>query len=126
VPTEKIEEGSKFPENLDHYLCYKVNEGSGPGKRVRLVDQFQTVTTEITGPIFFCVPCSKNNKPIKNDKDHLTVYNIGSGPNVSPDKSMIKIKNQFGEQRFKALRQLYLFIPTEKLEAHPSSGQPGE
>jgi hypothetical protein len=126
VPTEKIEKDSKFPEKLDHYLCYKVNDGSNPRKKVALVDQFQSTETETTGPIYFCVPCSKNNQPIKNEKDHLTVYNIGSGPEVSPDKNMVKIDNQFKEQRFKALRQLLLFVPTEKLAAHRTGVKPEE
>jgi hypothetical protein len=119
APTEKVETGSKLLENLDHYLCYRVTEGSDPEVTVTLEDQFQKTTVNVTGPVFFCVPCSKNDRghdfPIKNVADHLAVYSLTSGPDVPEEASHLKINNQFGEQSFKILRQLYLFVPTQKI-----------
>ena len=119
VPTEKIESGSKFPEKLDHYLCYRVTEGSDPEVTVSLEDKFQKTTSNVTGPIFFCVPCSKNDRghdfPIRNVADHLAVYSITAGPDVPEEANHLKINNQFGEQSFKVLRQLYLLVPTQKI-----------
>ncbi len=119
VPTEKIESGSRFSENLDHYLCYRVTEGSDPEVTVTLEDQFQKTSANIKGPIFFCVPCSKNDRghdyPIKNVADHLAVYTITPGPDVPEEANHLKINNQFGEQSFKVLRQVYLLVPTQKI-----------
>lgn len=126
LPTEKKEKGSMFPEKLDHFLCYKVSEGSDPPKKVILVDQFQKVKTEAKGPYFFCVPCSKNKKAIINEKDHLAVYSVGSGPFVKPDKNVKNIKNQFGVHRIKVLTQLYVLVPTKKKESKSPSGKSGE
>jgi hypothetical protein len=126
LPTEKIEKGSSFPEKLDHFLCYKVSAGSDHSKKVTLVDQFQKVATEAKGPYFFCVPCSKNDKPMINGADHLAAYAVGSGPLVNPEKNVKSIKNQFGEQRIKVLRQLYLLVPTKKVEVKIPPGKLGE
>ncbi len=119
VPTEKVERASKFPGTLDHYLCYRVTEGSDPEVTVTLEDQFQKTTANVTGPVFFCVPCSMNDRghdfPIKNVADHLAVYNITAGPDVPAEQNQQKINNQFGEQSFKILRQLYLLVPTQKI-----------
>ena len=68
LPAEKIEKGSKFPDNLDHYLCYEILKRSKeavPGKHAGLKGQFTNVTPFIVGPRFFCVPCSKDNKKLK-------------------------------------------------------------
>jgi hypothetical protein len=119
VPTEKVERGSRFPENLDHYLCYKVTEGSDPEATATLEDQFQKTSASVKGPIYFCVPCSKNDRghdfPIKNVADHLAVYSITSGPDVPEEANRLKVNNQFGEQSFKILRQVYLLVPTQKI-----------
>lgn len=119
APTEKVDSASRFPGNLDHYLCYRVTEGSDPEVTVTLEDQFQKTTANVTGPIFFCVPCSKNDRgqdfPIKNAADHLAVYSITSGPDIPEEANHLKINNQFGEQNFKVLRQLYLLVPTQKI-----------
>jgi hypothetical protein len=126
LPTEKIEKGSQFPSNLDHYLCYKVSEGSDPTQKVVLVDQFQKVKSVAQGPYFFCVPCSKNGKPINNDKIHFAVYSLGSGPFVDPGRNVKNIENQFGKHQIKVLRQIYLLVPTKKEELKGPSGKLGE
>jgi hypothetical protein len=119
VPTERIDRDSKFPEKLDHYLCYKVTEGSDPESTVKVEDEFQKTSANLKGPIFFCVPCSKNDRgkdfPIKNVADHLAVYSITSGPDVPQEANSLKTNNQFGEQSFKVLRQVYLLVPTQQI-----------
>jgi len=112
VPTEKIEKGSQLPETLDHYLCYQRIKGERTTKTVTLGDQFQKeVSTKATGPEYFCVPCSKDGKEIKNKADHLAVYVLGRGK--SAGKS-ISIQNQFGDQSFDVKDQIFLLVPSKK------------
>lgn len=112
VPTEKIKKDSKFPENLDHYLCYQRVEGERTTNQVTLGDQFQKdVTTQAIGPEYFCNPCSKDGKEIKNKADHLAVYIIGKGKSA---EESINIKNQFGDQSFDVRDQIFLLVPSQK------------
>lgn len=39
VPTEKMEAGSQFPVNLDHYKVYQVLQGEPVNREVALEDQ---------------------------------------------------------------------------------------
>lgn len=124
VPSEKIIKNSKFPDKLDHYLCYQVVEGFDRAKRLTLVDQFPPeVKTAAGGPTYFCNPCSKNGKPINNNADHLAVYVLGTGKAINKD---IVIKNQFTEQSLKVEDQIFLFVPSDKSDFFPDSGQPGD
>jgi hypothetical protein len=113
VPTEKIEKGSKFPKNLQHYLCYEVDPYGGTKRDVTLIDpQFKQegkVTAE--GPQYFCTPCSKDDYPIKNPDVHLAVYNITDGPFLHKEKT---IRNQFGVQCIEIVTQRWLLVPTTK------------
>jgi hypothetical protein len=119
VPTEKIKKDSRFPENLDHYLCYQRVEGERTTTRVTLGDQFQkNITTTATGPEYFCTPCSKDGKEINNNDDHLAVYTIGVG---EPAREPVTITNQFGDQSFEVSEQVFLLVPSKK--RLPSSGK---
>jgi hypothetical protein len=112
VPTEKIKKYSKFPENLDHYLCYQRVEGERTTKQVILSDQFQqNVKTTAIGPEYFCNPCSKNGKEIKNSEDHLAVYVLGKGKSA---EESVSIDNQFGKQSIVVKDQIFLLVPSKK------------
>jgi len=130
VPSEKVEGDSKFPKKLDHYICYQVARGSDQPKTVTLVDQFKTNTTRVIGPLYFCAPCSKPDEPIKNKEDHLTVYAIKDD---KPVNKTYLIQNQFGEQRLTFEKQIFLLVPTKKVDfsspgipSKPTPGQPIE
>jgi hypothetical protein len=116
LPAEKIEKGSKFPDNLDHYLCYEIlkrSEGAVPGKHAGLKGQFTNVTPFIVRPHFFCVPCSKDNKKIKNEKDHFVIYLLEKVEEF-PEKEVINAKDQWGELTFIPKKQNYFMVPSEK------------
>lgn len=130
VPTGK--EGEGFPEDLDHYLCYQVIEGSDfITKEVTLDDpQFeQQGKVTVMGPSYFCNPCSKiseeGNFQIKNKEDHLAVYLITPGRFVDKDKAQKTINNQFDDQVIKVEDQIFLLVPTKKVDFKPTSTQPG-
>jgi hypothetical protein len=123
VPTGKKGEG--FPNDLDHYLCYQVVGGDATTKQVTLVDpQFkQEGKVKAIGPQFFCNPCSKDKLQIKNREDHLTVYVLDPGRFVNKN---VSINNQFDGQDIKINDQIYLFVPTKKIDFSPYTAQPSD
>lgn len=116
LPTEKIEPGSCFPVNLDHYVGYVVDPIPRESKTVSLADQFLSTTGTATELLFFCAPASKNFSVIKNSEDHLAVYRIST--NAMPDRN-VRINNQFGPQDFVPERIYYLLVPTKKHRVRP-------
>lgn len=116
VPAEKREAGIGFPENLDHYKCYRVirvNVGGAPPP-VMLVDQFGEQKTKVGKPLFFCVPVRKTHNGslnrIRNARDHLVVYAIDK----KPAPRVIGVRDQFGARRLKVRQSVALAVPTRK------------
>ncbi len=119
VPSQKTsDEGSVFPESLDHYKCYEViqvNTAPVPPV-VTLGDQFGSEqNVQVGKPRFFCFPVMKErvgagSHDIVNADDHLAVYEI-------PPKAHqleIKARDQFGKRALKVIRSVLLAVPTEK------------
>lgn len=126
VPYEKVINNSKFPK-LDYYLCYEIVSIASSDRmmKVKLADQFQTVNSlPKSTPKFFCTPCSIDNEPIRNEDDHLVVYEL---PEDKAVNTKITIKNPlFGEHRFIVRQQKYLLVPTAKYFPSSGTGQPGK
>ena len=78
VPAEKKEQGSVFPDSLDHFKCYPVIEGTGTpvDSFVDLEDQFGYEYVEVKKPVYFCNPVSKNGEGIIDSLNHLVFYEI--------------------------------------------------
>jgi hypothetical protein len=117
VPTEKIEKGSSFPKEANHFLCYEVLEAKTLELKVTLKDQFDLSTmkppTTILGkPLYFCNPVMKNKEPIMNPKYHLAVYSI----NLPNGLRTVQIKNQFGGFKLCVGNAAMLCVPTIKHE----------
>ena len=119
VPTEKTsDEGSVFPESLDHYKCYEVVQvnSAPPPQVVTLGDQFVSQQTVKVGqPRFFCLPVMKEREggevhDIMNAEDHLAVYDI------TPKKHVlgIGVRDQFEDRALKVIRSVLLAVPTKK------------
>ncbi len=113
VPGAKI--GTAISGRLDHYLAYEVLDASGLDiKPVSLADEFVISPRVSVGrPRFFCVPVSKVHKekkfPVRNPKDHLTVYEIASAK-----AGVFSISDQFGRFKFPNLVRKFLCVPTVK------------
>ena len=119
VPTQKLsDEGSVFPETLDHYKCYEVLQvNSAPTLPVVILgDQFGSQDNVQVGKLrFFCLPVMKEwdgSEPhdIMNADDHLAVYDI-----PHKDRELeIAVRDQFEERGLKVIRSIGLAVPTEK------------
>jgi hypothetical protein len=117
VPAQKVEQGSAFPTQLDHYKAYQVLEGQIIDKSVVLADQIDRQDrVEVTKPALFCVPVAKtvNNRTsrIVNAQAHLTFYDI------TPRKHRVRkqAKDQFGEHPLVLATSVFLGVPTRKLD----------
>jgi hypothetical protein len=121
LPTEKNAEGQ--PEQLDHFKCYSAKFPKTTPRTVTLVDQFGTRQEQVTKPLVFCNPVSKNGEPIRNPLTHLECYAIQ--PQAA--KQTVSMRNQFGEQTVKTKKTAMLCLPSGKTEAvtTTTTTQPG-
>ncbi|MFW9817811.1 MAG: hypothetical protein ACFFEW_17990 [Candidatus Thorarchaeota archaeon] len=114
VPAQKTsDEGSVFPESLDHYKCYAVIQvNTAPLPVVTLSDQFGSEqNVQVGEPRFFCVPVMKEREREIVDADtHLAVYGIPP----QAHELEIKSRDQFGERALMVTRSVLLAVPTEK------------
>lgn len=118
LPAEKIEKKSKYPDNLDHYLCYNVIKTKKFSKVVKLKGQFTNANPTAVGPHFFCVPCSKEGKEIKDKEDHLVAYELYNIQKFGyKDLKNIIAKDQWRENHFIIEKQTFLLVPTQKDKA---------
>ena len=117
VPTQKIEPGSAFPEELDHFKVYRLAEVIQlPGATLQLRDQFGREEVKLYYPQFFAVPVMKkyNDRTyeIHNKAAHLLIVSV---TNKRLDRK-INIKNQFGRLSIRVVNSLGLGVPCVKHE----------
>ena len=117
VPTKKAVHD--FPQDLDHFKCYRAT-----GRRVRrpsvgLSDQFILPVTRhrVRKPVAFCNPTRKLHgdiiaTPINNAQAHLTCYSMTAGDDFIGQTG---IRNQFGAQGLLVGTPRVLCVPTRKL-----------
>ncbi|MCJ7586990.1 MAG: hypothetical protein MUQ00_03710 [Candidatus Aminicenantes bacterium] len=114
APSEKIERGSAFPENLSHFVVYQVLEGKPVEKRVDLKDQFGSSRAMVMNPYGFAVPVKKTYGaavfPALNEKVHMVLYRI-TPRTVEKDCA---VKDQFEKRKIKVIRSILLAAPTIK------------
>lgn len=118
-PTWKVEAGSSFPENLDHYRVFEVLDGEPSGAQLELEDQFGAGATRISFPRFFAVPATKVWKgetfEIKNPDAHLVIY--ATLPRTV--KKAIQTRDQFSSREQHCFRSVLLGAPTRKVDWRP-------
>ena len=120
APAEKIEEGSRLPEGLDHFMCYRVIDGVSLNKPVTLLDQFPPQQqAQVEQPILFCVPVTKrHNDQVferQNEEARLTIYQTTPTPSVSVTRGF---QDQFFPNReIEIQRGVWLGVPTDKIDA---------
>jgi hypothetical protein len=118
VPTQKLERGSMFPEQLDHYKVYRlVDVEQVPNKALKLRDQFGGDEVKLRLPQYFAVPVAKRHGdktfPIRNERAHLLIFSI----TTRDLKKGIKLQNQIASGvGVKVVRSLMLAAPSLKRE----------
>jgi len=118
VPTQKIEEGSAFPKELDHFKVYRLAEViQPPNIALSLRDQFGSDEVKLNYPLYFAVPVVKRygekTCDIQNERAHLLIFSI---TNKELAKT-IKVRNQFTRSTsLRVVRSLMLGVPSVKQE----------
>lgn len=119
VPAQKTSHpGSRFPDQLDHYKCYRIIaiNTAPPLPVVTLGDQFGSQSgVQVKDPVLFCIPVKKERegeppKEIINDFDHLAIYDLPP----MPVQQQITTRDQFGDRPLSVLHSVMLAVPTEK------------
>jgi len=122
VPTQKVEPGSAFPQELDHYKVYRlVDVEEVPHTVVKLKDQFGSSETPLRLPLYFAVPVTKRHEtkdfPIRNKSAHLLIFSI----NVRNVEKKISLRNQFSRgASVNVVRSVMLAVPSLKREWKPA------
>ena len=97
--------------NPTHFLCYRVLQSTAlKPTAVKLKDQFGAFGTKIGRPLFLCTPVSKNGEPVKDERTHLTCYQI-SAKNAA---RKVRVVNQFGSQILAVGGSVALCVPSLK------------
>ena len=113
-PTQKARRGSRFPEDLDHYVVFQVLDSSPVNKAVKLRDQWGAYDAKVYLPQFFAAPSRKwhagNVDGIKNATDHLAIYRI----NPKPVQKAVPSRDQFGTRVVNAAYTILLAVPCTK------------
>jgi hypothetical protein len=116
VPAEKIEPGSQFPANLDHYKVFRIISYDGfQPVPVVIKDQFGVEDNRALRPVYFAVPVEKRHNngyyPINNREDHLVFYQLD--PREWNEGRTTK--DQFGALDMKTRYSELLGVPSQKL-----------
>jgi hypothetical protein len=118
VPTQKIERGSAFPDNLDHFKVYRlVDVEPVRPKALMLRDQFGADETSLRLPLYLAVPVIKRHSekvyPVQNERAHLLIFSIAT----RELQKRIRLRNQFTDgATINVVRSLMLAAPSVKRE----------
>ena len=105
------------PKGLDHFLCYKVQEGESINAVIKLRDQFRRYKkVRVLDPIMHCNPVKKRHDggitPIKHPEAHLVCYTIRQR-DLDPPQTR-KTANQFERAYIRAKTAVRLCVPSTK------------
>lgn len=97
--------------NPTHYQCYRVSANTRlQPKKLTLKDQF-TSRGLVLGPVVsICAPVSKNGAPVKDERTHLTCYQVP----VVDAKRKVQVQHQFGTQTLTVGGALTVCLPSLK------------
>ena len=116
VPTQKVERGSQFPEQLDHYKVYRLADVErAPEKALNLRDQFGRDEVRLRLPLYFAVPVVKRHGKktyfVRNDRAHLLIFSMTS----RELQKNVRLRNQFANGiGVRVVRSLMLAVPSLK------------
>lgn len=120
VPTQKIEERSRYPDALDHYKVYRLADVDTVQRTsVTLRDQFGASRVRLLAPLSFAVPVEKRHgtkaSAIQNSRAHLLIFDITTKD--LDDVTKVTIWNQFDKRKsVDVLRSVMLAVPSIKQE----------
>jgi hypothetical protein len=118
VPTQKVEQGSAFPKELDHYKVYRLADVERvPEKVLKLKDQFGSDEVKLRLPLYFAVPVMKRHGDktyaIQNERAHFLIFSI----TTRDLQKEIRLRNQFGRgTSVRVVRSVMLAAPSLKRE----------
>ena len=124
VPTQKIEQGSRYPDTLDHYKVYRLTDVETIQRTsVNLRDQFGASRLRLLAPVYLAVPVEKRHDteafPIRNETAHLLLFAVTT---LDVERPKISIWNQFDKRKsLDLLRAVMLAVPCAKGEWKPRS-----
>ncbi len=97
--------------NPVHYQCYRVSPITKLGpKKLTLKDQFTGRSLALGQAVSICAPVSKNNQPVKDERTHLTCYQV---PAANAGKK-VRVQHQFGTQDLQVGGATILCLPSLK------------
>jgi len=119
VPTQKVEPGSAFPKELDHYKVYRLLDAEEvPPVGLKLQDQFVVQEkVKLRLPLYFAVPVIKRigdkTYSIRNERAHLLIFSIATWQ----VNKTIKLQNQFSRGvSVQVMQSVMLGVPSLKKE----------
>jgi hypothetical protein len=127
VPTQKIEQGSRYPDTLDHYKVYRLTDVETIQKTsLDLRDQFGASRLRLLAPVHLAVPVEKRHDadafPIRNEVAHLLIFAVKTLD--VEDRPKVSIWNQFDKRKsLDLLRAVMLAVPCVKGEWKPRSNK---
>lgn len=100
-------------ERETHFRCYIVSEQTPePAETVTLSDQFiEQATLTVDEPLQFCAPTSKDQLPIREPEEHLTMY---AAPQELVPDLRIFTEDQFGPRTLMAIGARVLLVPLRR------------
>jgi cysteine-rich repeat protein len=109
------------PSCIDHFLCYKSKVSSGtlkitPILAVSLVDDFESLTVDLTKTKHLCTPADKNGEGTVDPATHLKTYQfkpISGSPKHVPQTSLV-VTNQLGTITLNTVKPALLLVPAAK------------
>lgn len=101
---------------LDHFKFYEVHAISAQPHDPTLRGQFDDFaqTVKLLNLRWFANPVDKNGEGIHDPNAHFTVYDFQTP--VPDPKRVVKLENQFGEQKLVIDLALFLLVPAHKVE----------
>jgi hypothetical protein len=128
TPTAKGLQGPPpplVPPTIDHFACYKVRRSHGTPKfiprTVTVVDQFESITLNVTRPIRLCAPANKNGEDASAPSHpiHLLCYKAKSTAKFGD--IVANAVNQFGPDQVRLIHRRELCVPSEKNPGAPTT-----
>ncbi len=129
LPTAK-ELPEPFPEELDHYKAYRIQDPVPFTRDLVLEDQFDIMFGELEfivtlKPTYFLTPALKNMPaPMFDSVTHYVAYEIF--PQHYYSLIQVQTFDQFGEHFLQVDTSKFLLVPTVKLRAEPPPYHPPE
>jgi hypothetical protein len=122
VPTQKVEQGFRFPETLDHYKVYRLTYVEKvPEAALKLRDQFGASDVRLQVPLFLAVPVAKRHGtkqfPIQNERVHLLICSM----TARDIEKKVTLRNQFDKRpSVWTVRSVMLAVPGITLDWKPA------